>query len=132
FWVGQPVKDNSDEYLGDAFIAAWSSEDVEQPTEDALAALVVKYGAAWEASARERMPSLTARQLRLGLLSLGQLQAVPDAISALPEPNKSQAEIEWQFASQFQRQHPLIAQLIPILGLTDEQVDAVWLEYSQV
>ncbi|NVM43257.1 hypothetical protein HWX16_23590, partial [Ochrobactrum intermedium] len=32
FWVGQPVKDNSDEYLGDAFIAAWSSEDVEQPT----------------------------------------------------------------------------------------------------
>lgn len=79
---------------------------------------------------REAMPYLTARQLRLGLLSLGKLADVPTAISALPSPEREQAEIEWQYASEFRRLHPLIVQLIPILGLTDEQIDPVWMEYS--
>ncbi|KAB2725406.1 hypothetical protein F9L02_19470 [Brucella intermedia] len=81
---------------------------------------------------RAIMPNLTARQLRLGLLSLGKLDGVPTAISALPSPDKEQAEIEWQYASEFRRLHPLIVQLIPILGLTDDQVDTVWLEFAQV
>ncbi|MFQ0815391.1 hypothetical protein AVM02_02510 [Brucella anthropi] len=81
---------------------------------------------------RERMPNLTARQLRLGLLHLGKLDGVSIAISALPEPEKSQAQIEWDFASEFRRLHPLIVQLIPILGLTDEQVDPVWEQFAQV
>lgn len=81
---------------------------------------------------RQGMPALSARQLRLGLLSLGKLTAVPTAIAALPEPAKSEAEIEWEFASEFHRMHPLIVQLIPILGLTDEQVDEVWMEYATV
>ena len=79
---------------------------------------------------RAAMPNLTARQLRLGLLQLGKLAGVPIAIAALPEPDKSQAQIEWDYASEFRRLHPLIMQLIPILGLTDEQVDPVWMEYS--
>jgi len=81
---------------------------------------------------RAAMPNLTARQLRLGLLHLGKLGGVPEAIAALPEPEKSQAEIEWQFASEFRRLHPLIVQLLPILGLADEDVDQAWLEFSQV
>ena len=79
---------------------------------------------------RAAMPNLTARQLRLGLLQLGKLAGVSIAIAALPEPEKSQAQIEWDFASEFCRLHPLIVQLIPILGLTDDQVDPVWMEYS--
>ena len=81
---------------------------------------------------RAAMPNLTARQLRLGLLQLGKLSGVPTAIAALPEPEKSQAEIEWQFASEFRRLHPLIVQLLPILELNDEDVDQAWLEFSQV
>lgn len=81
---------------------------------------------------RERLPHLTARQLRLGLLSLGKLGDVPAAIAALPSPDKEQAEIEWQYASEFRRLHPLIVQLIPILGLSDDQIDGIWLEYSTV
>ncbi|WPM80922.1 hypothetical protein R5W60_04270 [Brucella pseudintermedia] len=81
---------------------------------------------------RERMPTLTARQLRLGLLYLGKLAEVPIAIAALPEPERSQAQIEWDFASEFRRLHPLIVQLIPILDLTDEQVDPVWESHSLV
>ncbi len=81
---------------------------------------------------RERMPNLTARQLRLGLLFLGKLAGVPVAIAALPSPEKEQAQIEWDYASEFRRLHPLIVQLIPILGLTDEQVDPVWEQFSTV
>lgn len=96
---------------------------------------IVEYIAPPELTPEEKrveMPSLTARQLRLGLLSLGKLDAVPFAIAALPSPEKEQAEIEWQFASEFRRLHPLIVKLIPILGLTDEQVDTVWLQFAQV
>ena len=81
---------------------------------------------------RERMPNLTARQLRLGLLHLGKLSDVPVAIAALPEPERSQAQIEWDYASEFRRLHPLIVRLIPILGLTDEQVDPVWEQFATV
>jgi hypothetical protein len=81
---------------------------------------------------RERMPNLTARQIRLGLLQLGKLAGVQAAINALPEPAKSEATIEWDFASEFRRLHPLIVQLIPLLGLTDEQVDPVWEQFSTV
>ncbi|KAB2712769.1 hypothetical protein F9K88_07360 [Brucella intermedia] len=78
------------------------------------------------------LPNLTARQLRLGLRSLGKLAAVDTAINQLPEPAKSEARIEWDYASEFRRDHPLILQLIPILGLDNEQVDALWMEYSAI
>lgn len=81
---------------------------------------------------RASMPNLTARQIRLGLLSLGKLSDVPAAISALPEPARTEATIEWDYASEFRRLNSLIVQLIPILGLTDEQIDPVWMEYSTV
>ncbi|MGN7962193.1 hypothetical protein [Brucella sp. 22210] len=81
---------------------------------------------------RERMPNLSARQIRLGLLHLGKLSAVNAAIGALPEPDKSEAQIEWDYASEFHRLNHLIVQLIPILGLTDEQVDIVWEQFSTV
>ncbi len=77
-------------------------------------------------------PDLTARQLRLGLNSLGKLAVVEAAINQLPDPAKSEAKIEWEFASTFRRDHPLIIQISPILNLSNEQIDAVWLEYSQV
>ncbi|MEN5106647.1 hypothetical protein [Brucella anthropi] len=81
---------------------------------------------------RALMPNLTARQIRLGLLHLGKLNNVQSAISALPEPARSEATIEWDFASEFRRLHPLIIQLIPLLSLTDEQVDYVWEQFSTV
>ncbi len=81
---------------------------------------------------RAAMPNLTARQLRLGLLHLNKLGDVPLAISALPEPDKSQAQIEWDFAMEFSRVHPLIVRLIPILSLDDEEVDRVWQQFATV
>jgi hypothetical protein len=79
---------------------------------------------------RAAMPNLSARQLRLGLLELGKLDQVNTAIEALPVPERLQAEIEWQFASEFRRLHPLIVQIMPILGLEDDAVDLAWMNAS--
>ena len=70
---------------------------------------------------------LTARQLRLGLLNIGIKPAdVTAAISALPEDQRDVAEIEWDYASEYRRDHPLIAALGASFGLTAEQIDDAW------
>jgi hypothetical protein len=70
---------------------------------------------------------LTARQLRLGLLQIGIKPAdVAAAISALPEDQRDVAEIEWDYASEYRRDHPLIAALGASFGLTVEQIDDAW------
>ncbi|HEY4252304.1 MAG TPA: hypothetical protein VGM87_13920 [Roseomonas sp.] len=69
-------------------------------------------------------PTLTARQLRLWLLSRGiALAAVDAAIGALPEPQRSMAQVDWQFATLFERANPLIDQLGAALGLTPAEID---------
>lgn len=71
-------------------------------------------------------PAITQRQLRLTLAAHGLLEQVDPAIAALPEPQKTEASIEWRFASVFQRNHPLIAQLGSVLDLDDAAIDAMW------
>lgn len=70
---------------------------------------------------------LTARQLRLGLLKIGIKPAdVAAAIVALPADQRDQAEIEWDYASEYRRDHPLIATLGDSFGLSADQIDAAW------
>jgi len=70
---------------------------------------------------------LTARQLRLGLLKIGIKPAdVSSAIAALPADQQDAAEIEWDYASEYRRDHPLIAALGDYFGLTADQIDAAW------
>jgi len=75
-------------------------------------------------------PPLTARQLRLGLVTNGfSLDQVEAAIAAIEDPQqRAVASIEWEYASQFERSHPLIAQVGAALGLTAEQIDQMWIE----
>lgn len=77
---------------------------------------------------RAAMPPLTARQLRLGLVGGGfSLSDVETTIDAIPdEQQRAVAQIEWQYAVQFERMHPLIEQVGSTLGLTPEQIDAMW------
>jgi len=73
---------------------------------------------------------LTARQLRLGLVTNGfALKQIEAAIAAIEDPQqRAVASIEWEYASQFERDHPLIAQVGAALGLTVEQIDTMWRE----
>jgi len=78
---------------------------------------------------RASMPSLTSRQLRLGLVMNGYaLGQVEQAISEIPDPQqKAIAEIEWEYATIFERANPLIDQIGAVLGLTPEQIDDMWM-----
>ena len=74
------------------------------------------------------VPSLTPRQIRLALLGAGITEAMVDAALA----GNDAGLIEWKFATQYNRDHPLISALAGSFGLTTEQVDALWLQAAQL
>lgn len=74
------------------------------------------------------LPPLTARQLRLVLLRKGITPAaVQGLLEQMDEPGRDEALIEWEYATQFDRDHPLIAAAADLLGIADE-VDDWWRE----
>jgi len=75
------------------------------------------------------VPTLTRRQLRLGLLQAGITTAqVEAAIEAIPDPMAREvARIEWADATTYERDHPLVDQIGAALDLAPEQIDAMWL-----
>jgi len=81
-----------------------------------------------EAPAPAPLMPITRRQLRLILLAYGILDQVEAAIAGFDEPQRSIAMIEWQDASEYYRDHPLIAQLGAALALNPAQIDAMWRE----
>ena len=74
-------------------------------------------------------PTLTRKQLRNGLLSIGVTSADVEAqIAAIPDPlEREAAMIDWQDTQTYQRDYPMINQIGAALGLPEEQIDALWL-----
>lgn len=71
------------------------------------------------------IPSVTARQLRLWLLGQGRTLAQVDAaIDALPVEQRPAAAIEWEYATSYERSHPLIEPLGAALGFSSAEIDA--------
>ena len=66
-------------------------------------------------------------QARLALNAIGKLTAVDTAIAALPEPQKTQATIKWNFASYIARNDPFTLSLGAALSLTAAQVDQLFI-----
>lgn len=76
------------------------------------------------------MPTISAAQLRLALLGMGITAAtVESAINAMPgtDLQREAARIQWEYATTFPRQHPLVVALGAALGLTEAQIDAAWM-----
>lgn len=70
--------------------------------------------------ASDPVPKPTRRQLRLWLVRNGHsLAAVGAAIDAMPEPDRSEALIEWQDASEYDIEHPTVQAIGSALGITD-------------
>ncbi len=73
----------------------------------------------------EVLRPVTARQLRLWLLGKG---FTPSQITGMLNQieNATQREaalIEWEYASSYERNHPLIAQVGAAIGFTEAQID---------
>lgn len=70
---------------------------------------------------------VTMRQARIALLEAGLLDAVESAIALIPdEIQRKKAEIEWNYSQEVQRYNGFVSVLAPMLGLTDEQTDALF------
>lgn len=70
--------------------------------------------------------AVTMRQARIALLAAGYLAAVTAAVAAMPGIEGDVARIEWEYAQDVRRDSPLIAALAPALGMSGEQVDALF------
>lgn len=70
--------------------------------------------------------SVTMRQARLALFAAGRLGDVQTAIDALPEPQRTAAQIEWEYSNEVQRHNGFVSQLGPALGWNEEQLDALF------
>lgn len=82
--------------------------------------------------ATQEFKPITARQIRLQLLSIGvSLAAVEASLDSLSEPTRSFAKVEWEYANEFERHNPLMAQVAAQLGLNSDSLDQFWLEAMQ-
>lgn len=70
---------------------------------------------------------VTMRQARLALLGAGLLSGVDAAIAGLTEPTKSAALIEWEYAAVVQRGSGLVPAMATALGMTEAQIDALFI-----
>lgn len=75
-------------------------------------------------------PSVTARQIRLWLVSHGvSLSSVDAAIDAISDATqRDRVRVEWEYAPYVERGHPMLLPLAAALGWTSEQVDTAFRE----
>lgn len=70
--------------------------------------------------------TLTMRQARLALLDAGKLSSVSVAIDNLPSPQKERAQIEWEFSNEVQRTNGVVSAIGPLIGLSETDIDALF------
>lgn len=89
---------------------------------------IVPYAPPTQAELRAAMPPLSARQLRLGLIANGiTLASVQAAVDGISDPTEREiAQVEWEYATTFERTHSLISQIGTAMSLTPEQIDTMW------
>lgn len=75
---------------------------------------------------------VTMRQTRLALLHHGLHAQVLAAIDALPEPDRSFVQIEWEYGSEVERFNPYVMGLAAGLSLSEEQMDQLFVFASQL
>ena len=91
-----------------------------------------KTEAGYEAPAAPELPIetikvVTMRQARLALLQAGLLANVEAAINSLPSPQKEAAQIEWEYSQEVRRDREFVTQLTAAMGLTELQVDDLFI-----
>ncbi len=73
---------------------------------------------------------ITMRQARLALLDAGLLGNVQAAINSLPEPDKTKAQIEWDYSNSLQRNNSFVSVLGTALGLSEQDIDNLFVQAS--
>lgn len=71
---------------------------------------------------------VTMRQARLALLNAGKLASVDVMINSLTDPPKTAARIEWEYSNVVQRHNGFVSQIAPLLGMTEQDIDNLFIE----
>ena len=91
----------------------------------------------WEQMQRDEMrarvpQSVTMRQARLALHFAGLLTGVDAAIASMPEPDKTAAQITWEFATTVDRGFGMVPALAAAMGMTETQIDDLFIAAAQL
>lgn len=71
--------------------------------------------------------SVSMRSARLALLQAGVLATVNTTIANMPGAEGDAARIEWEYAQEVRRDSPLVLSLIPLLGMTNSEIDGLFI-----
>lgn len=85
--------------------------------------------ASFKATVPERV---SMRQARLALLAAGKLADVNNAISGIAGAAGEAARIEWEFSSEVWRNKALVLSLGAVLGLTERQLDDLFIAAGEI
>ena len=93
--------------------------------------------AAWEAEQAAHVPPVTIPdlapyQFRAMLTLSGNQDALNAFIAALPEPNKTIAQSKMEYSLTFRRDNDLVMAAQGALGLTEQELDVLWLQASLI
>lgn len=75
---------------------------------------------------------VTMRQARLALLQADLLDQVETLLQSMEGPEGQAARIEWDYSSEVNRYKPFVQSLGSQLGLTDEELDQLFITASQI
>lgn len=87
------------------------------------------------AAQKDSVPQkITPRQLRLALVDSGiSISQVESALNSIEdETQKEKALIEWEYALTFNRKHPLINQMGMSLGISETDIDNLFISGSSI
>lgn len=70
---------------------------------------------------------ISIRQARLALLHYNLLDNVNSIINSIEGPQGNAARIEWEYATSIKRDSQLVTSIIPLLGLTEDQIDELFI-----
>jgi hypothetical protein len=74
------------------------------------------------------VPSVvTMRQARIALLGAGLLAQVQTSVDGMTGAEGEAARIEWEYAADLKRDHGLVVALAAALGLTETQIDELFI-----
>lgn len=76
--------------------------------------------------------AVTMRQARLALLGAGLLTQINAAVANMPGAEGDAARIEWEFSSTVERNRPYVISLAGVVGLTPEQLDALFIAAQEL
>jgi hypothetical protein len=71
--------------------------------------------------------SVSMRSARLALLQAGVLSTINTTIASMPGVEGDAARIEWEYAQEVRRDSALVLSLIPLLNMTDSEIDGLFI-----